>query len=96
MSEMHKKMAKMLVTYAASRAITCPECGEIMDQSRTVVAGEKSSGREIVLCAPCWGRSPMLIFEGPVTVYDGRLLFAKPRQVKPRKSRKAKPAQAPA
>jgi hypothetical protein len=68
------------VRYAASTAISCPDCGDILDQSRTVVVeGPSPTGpRTAVRCARCWGRAPMVFDDGRWSVLDGRILFAPP------------------
>ena len=73
-------IARNLVKYAAGTAMFCPRCEAILDQSRTVVLSDGT--RTVTMCDQCYGKSPGNIKRGSIEVYDGRVLFAKPRKAK--------------
>ena len=81
-SPMQKTVTRNLLKYAAGRAIFCPLCGAIMDQSRTVIitAGQVTK----VLCAPCWDNElrPKISAErlAQCDIVDGREYFPTKRK----------------
>jgi hypothetical protein len=84
---MQTTINKGLVKYSAGRAIFCPHCQDIADAKRWVVAtiGDRTLGT----CAPCWDKAIAgKALPESIEVLDGRVLFARPR-----KAKKAKPAE---
>jgi hypothetical protein len=67
-------VARNLVRYAAGHNITCPCCGDLMDQSRTVLLTD-TADHCVTMCAECYGKPIGSFTAGSVTVYDGRDLF---------------------
>lgn len=63
-----------LLSWAAGHHIQCKHCGDILDQSRTVIVTAPSGSW--VGCAACWGRGPWCMDDGRWSVLDGRVLFA--------------------
>jgi len=63
-----------ILKFSAGRAITCPNCGEIADCRRWVLATQGDYTSQC--CAKCWdkatGAKPA---PASVNVLDGRILF---------------------
>ena len=73
-------VARNLVKYAAGRAMFCPKCETVLDAPTTVYADDGDGGHTLILCATCWGKSPGNVRAGSITVWDGRVLWAKPQR----------------
>jgi hypothetical protein len=71
-----QSLNRQLVKYAVSRLITCPHCGDILDQASTVVLthGDFASA---AMCAECYGHPIGSFRAGAVEVLDGRALFGR-------------------
>lgn len=75
---MKTEARRSILRYAVGRAMFCAGCRNVLDVSSAVYAEDE--GRVItVLCCGCWGRNPMIVESGSVTVLDGRLLYAPKR-----------------
>jgi hypothetical protein len=82
---MRRTLNRNLLAYACARAITCPACGEVLDQSRAVlVTGPHGAW---IGCTRCWAKGPFCWESSGWSVLDGRLLFATPRRVRSRRGR---------
>jgi len=63
-----------LLKYSAGRAITCPNCGEIADCRRWIVASQGETTRHC--CVTCWDKvTSAKPVPASVEVLDGRILF---------------------
>lgn len=80
MDMFERTIARNLVKYAAGTAIFCPRCGDVMDCKRTIVLSDGK--REVVMCDKCYGRAPGNVKSGSITLYDGRVLWARPQRRK--------------
>lgn len=71
-SFLKRQLNAQLARYAASQAICCPQCGDVMDCTRTVHAELHRSAdghpeevvRTFILCAKCWDKALPIIQEG--------------------------------
>jgi hypothetical protein len=56
-----KELNNQLLKYTAGTAIFCPQCQDIMDYSRTVVATPLPSAdkrtKTIICCGKCWDKT---------------------------------------
>jgi len=83
-----KPFRRELLKFAVSQAMFCPHCGRILDVTSAVLLEDTKANRSAIACAQCSDRGPFDGAQGCIEVYDGRILFAKPKRA-PRKPRKA-------
>lgn len=75
-----QRARREVLRYAVQTAIQCPHCGGILDVSTTVLLEDTKRSQFAIACAPCSGRGPFDGAQGRVEVYDGRVLFGKPKR----------------
>lgn len=63
---MSKEMGQSLLRYAVSTAITCPQCGRILDERDAVLVEYGPSEKDshyAIFCSPCWENDGKAMFD---------------------------------